>query len=103
METMHSVEDDSRFSTRIMIPGTNPMEKNEAISVPPDVSKEVMTTVDPSYWKDYHVYVVDWKEVPSGDVIYDFYLDIKMQDGVLVNLSDGNKTIPYKSYSKGYG
>ena len=50
-------------------------------------SKKVMTTVDLSYWEDYHVYVVDWKEVSSADIIYDFYLDVKMYDGDIVNLT----------------
>lgn len=99
METMHTIEDDSRFSTRIIVPKDNPMRKYRSTSLPPNGSKEVMTSVDHSYWNDYHVYAVDWKLHPNGDVTYDFYLDIKLQDGVIVNLYDGKKAKPYKSYS----
>lgn len=106
METIRSIDKNSSFSSRIMIPidsdFMNHGSKNyyRATSVPPDSSDDIQQKVDPSFWNDYHVFALDWKLQDDGDVTYNFYLDVKMSnDGKLVNYKTGIPSVPYKSYS----
>jgi hypothetical protein len=106
METIRSVNQNSSFSSRIMIPIDSdfmtPGSKNYwvATSVPSDSSTDIQLKVDPSFWNDYHVFALDWKLEDDGDVTYKFYLDVKMsKDGKLVNYKTGVPGVPYKSYS----
>ena len=108
METIQTVDEYNKFSSRIMVPKWNDFNDEnsanshhwEAISLPPDGSPEDTYVIDDSsFWDFYHVWALDWYLSDDGDFKYDFYLDVKMVDGVLVNLSDGKKGIPYKKYS----
>lgn len=126
METVQSAKDNSQFSSRVMIPlnsdfmnggkGPSPpcTKCNQggncdgsgrcpnywmAASVPPNESPLIQTSVDQSFWDDYHVFALDWKQTSDGDVTYDFYMDVKMINGVLTDINTGKPGVPYKSYS----
>lgn len=106
METIRSIDQNSSFSSRLMIPidsdFMNPGSKNYyvATSVPPNSSNDIQQKVDPSFWNDYHTFALDWNLEDDGDVTYKFYLDVKMSnDGKLVNYKTGVPGVPYKSYS----
>jgi hypothetical protein len=107
METILSTEKNSMFSSRLMIPIDSDFlgdrtSKNyyKSTSVPPDGSVPTQKKVDESFWDNYHTFALDWKKnTTTGDVTYDFYLDVKMSDnGNLIGF-DGSTVSPYKSYS----
>ena len=106
METIKSTNQNSSFSSRIMIPIDSdfmtPGRKHywTATSIPPNASSDIQQKVEPSFWNDYHVFALDWKLENDGDVKYKFYLDVKMgNDGTLINYKTGKPGVPYKSYS----
>lgn len=106
METIKSVNQNSSFSSRLMIPiDSDFMTHNSknywvATSVPPDSSSAIQHKVDNSFWDEYHIFALDWKLEDDGDVTYKFYLDVKMNNnGILVDYKTGIPSTPYKSYS----
>jgi hypothetical protein len=105
METVSSTQDQSTFSSRIMVPlNSDFLNKGsdwwKAVSIPPNESDLIQQHVDLGFWNDYHVFALDWKQTDDGDVKYDFYIDVKMSDdGVLTDIKSGKPGIPNKSYS----
>lgn len=106
METVDTVNARSDFTSRVMIPISSdftldPKAKQYyvGVSVPPDDKPDDKVMVPADFFNTPHVFALDWYETADGDVKYDVYVDVKMENGMLVNLSDGQKAVPKKAYS----
>lgn len=97
LESVDSIKARPDFSARIIVPGKKDL--SGYVSLPPDNLPENKHVGAEDFWSKPHVYALDWHETPDKDVKYDVYLDVIMDNGVLVNVSDNKKATPIKSYS----